>query len=245
MVAIVTGASSGIGRAIAIALAGDGYTVILVGRDTKKLKEVQAKLKKEFPKQKFYIASVLLEKYTNIERFLNDTDIPVKESTVLVNCAGTSLGGNVLSASKTEWDHNIAVNLSAPFFLTQAIVRAMVDNRAKGSIVNIASLAGVVGAKKPGYAASKAGLIGLTKSIAQEVGQFGIRVNAIVPGAVDTEFIADWNADNRQTIINKTPLGRIASPEEIAAIVSFLVSGNASFLTGVVINATGGQYLGS
>lgn len=245
MVAVVTGASSGIGRAVAIALAGDGYSVILVARDMKKLEEVQEKLKKEFPKQKFYIAEVALERYANIERFLTEADIPVKKSTVLVNCAGTSLGGDVFSANKTEWDHNIAVNLSAPFFLTQAIVKIMIDRKTKGSIVNISSLAGVVGAKKPGYAASKAGLIGLTKSIAQEVGQFGIRVNAVVPGAVDTGFIADWNRDKRQTIIKKTPLGRIASPEEIAAIVSFLVSDKASYLTGVVINATGGQYLGS
>lgn len=245
MVAIVTGASSGIGRAIAIALARDGYSGMLLGRNRKRLGEIQRKLTKVFPKQRFYSAAVRLENHADIMRFLSQKDIPFKQVKVVVNCAGISYGGDAFSANKKDWDENIAVNLSAPFYLIQTIAKIMIDQKTKGSIVNIASLAGVVGAKKPGYAASKAGLIGLTKSFALAVGKYGIRVNAITPGAVDTELIADWDKKKREVVIKKTPLGRIALPEEIAAIVSFLVSDKASFLTGMVINATGGQYLGN
>ncbi|PIR64323.1 MAG: hypothetical protein COU63_04470, partial [Candidatus Pacebacteria bacterium CG10_big_fil_rev_8_21_14_0_10_36_11] len=170
--------------------------------------------------------------------------LPNKEWTVLVNNAGVSVGGKLLDGSLAHWNLMMNVNLTAPFVLSQAFAKNSQENNIKGSIVNISSMVGVIGAKKPGYAASKAGLLGLTKAIAMQAGP-NIRCNAIYPGAMDTPMTADWDAETRKKIEAGTPIGRIADPREIAQIVAFLADDQqSSYLTGAVINATGGQYLG-
>jgi len=136
------------------------------------------------------------------------------------------------------------VNLTAPFILSQLFANNSKKHDIKGSIVNVSSMVGIIGAKKPGYAASKAGMLGLTKSIAMQSGP-NIRCNAIYPGAMDTPMTADWDEEIRKKISAGTPIGRIADPKEIAQIVAFLADEKqSSFLTGSIINATGGQYLG-
>jgi NAD(P)-dependent dehydrogenase (short-subunit alcohol dehydrogenase family) len=162
----------------------------------------------------------------------------------LVNNAGVSVGGNAYTQLLSEWDLMMSVNLTAPFLLSQKFILNAKNRQLTGSLVNIASMVGWVGAKKPGYAASKAGIMGLTKAFAMQVGP-KIRVNAICPGAMATPMTADWNEDVRMKIIENTPIGRIAEPKEIAAVVSFLLNEQQSgYLTGSIINATGGQYLG-
>jgi NAD(P)-dependent dehydrogenase (short-subunit alcohol dehydrogenase family) len=244
MVAIITGATGGIGKTICQVLARDGYDIVLVARTKALLLKETKKLQRLYPKQHFYTAMVNLESSEEIQNFFSRKDIPFSQTTVLVNNAGISLGDDIFHLAEKDWDISLSVNLKAPFLLMQRVVSTMKKNKKRGSIVNISSVAGLIGARKPSYAASKAGLIGLTKAVARSVGEYNIRVNAIAPGAVDTDLIADWDEHKRQMIIHQTPLQKIAKPEEIAEIVSFLVSDKSSFITGAVINASGGQFLG-
>lgn len=241
---IITGASGGIGQAISLVLARDGYDLLLVGRNEIKLMALQEELKRSFPANSFFTARVDVQSSEAIHALFKRKDIPFTSLYGLVNNAGIAIGGDIFTLREEDWDADISVNLKAPFLFSQHVVRVMRDHNKKGSIVNIASLAGVVGAKKSNYSSSKAGIIGLTKSIAQNVGLFGIRVNAIAPGAVDTDLIADWDEKKRKEIAGKTLIGRIAEPKEIAEVVGFLISDKASFLTGTVVNASGGQYMG-
>jgi len=241
--ALITGATGGIGRAISGALARDGLDLFLTARSENNLSDLRAKLAHQFPERTISVRSGDLSDSSFIEDlfklYLTNTDL-----SVLVNNAGISIGTDIFSLSVADWEATIAVNLTAPFLLTRAALPILAA-RGGGSIINIASLAAVQGASKPNYAASKAGLIGLTKSTAQSVGGVGIRANAIIPGAVDTDMIADWNVENRAVVIDRTSLRRIASPNEIADVVSFLASDKSRFITGTAINVTGGQYLGN
>ncbi|MCX6794009.1 MAG: SDR family NAD(P)-dependent oxidoreductase [Candidatus Gottesmanbacteria bacterium] len=224
MVAIVTGASGGIGKAICQTLARDGYDIVLLAQDRATLTKGAKALQHIYPKQHFYTAVVDLEKPQEIRTFFLRKDMPFSQVTVLVNNAGVSIGDDIFSISEKDWDTSLAVNLKAPFLLMREIIRWMKKYKLSGSIINIASIAAFIGAKKPNYAASKAGLIGLTKAVARSVGQYNIRVNAIAPGAVDTDLIADWNEHKRKEVISQTVLKKIARPEEIAETVSFLAS---------------------
>ncbi len=245
MVAIVTGATGGIGVAICRTLAGDGYDLIMLAKNQKKLLQEAKRLRHDYPKQRFYTEVAHLDKPKEIQRIFIKKNLPLSTITILVNNAGTSVGDDIYNLTEKDWDTSLSVNLKAPFLLIQQVLRLMKQHRQKGCIVNISSITGLIGARKPNYAAAKAGLIGLTKTVARSAGKYGIRVNAIAPGAVDTNLIADWDQKKRQAITRQTPIGRIADPQEIADIVSFLVSEKARFITGAVINATGGQYLGS
>lgn len=239
--ALVTGASGGLGQAICKVLAERGYTIIAIARTPQK--ELEARLSFLGEKLEQAIGGVDFSSPENLQKHITAI-LPHKNWSVLVNNAGVSQGGRLIDGTLEDWNTMLAVNLTAPFLLSQLFVQNAQAHNLKGSIVNISSMVGVVGAKKPGYAASKAGLIGLTKSIALQVGP-NIRCNAIYPGAVDTPMIADWDAQTRETIAKNSPVGHIAHPEEIAKIVAFLADDNeSSFMTGTALNATGGQYLG-
>ncbi len=244
MVAIITGASGGIGKAICRTLARDGYDIVLLVRDAARLTNETKTLERLYPKQRFYGAVVDLEQPAEIRTFFLRKDIPFARVSVLVNNAGVSVGDDIFTISEKDWDTSLTVNLKAPFLLIQEVVRRMKKYKISGSIINIASIAALVGARKPNYAAAKAGLIGLTKAVAQSAGPYNIRVNAVAPGAVDTALIADWDKERRQAVIGRTVLHKIARPEDIAEIISFLASDKSSFITGAVINASGGQFLG-
>lgn len=241
MIALVTGAAGGLGIAICEALAAKDFKIVavdLVGEE--KIKE---KLKGIGGNLELAVGGVDFAKPETILASLGSF-LPNKDWTVLVNNAGVSVGGKLLDASLADWNLMMDINLTAPFILSQAFVKNANENGIDGSIINISSMVGIIGAKKPGYSASKAGLIGLTKSVAMQSGP-NVRCNAIYPGAINTPLTADWDKETREKIIAGTPIGRIAEPTEIAGIVAFLADKKESgFLTGSVINATGGQYLG-
>ncbi len=239
--ALVTGASGGLGKEICKTLAQKGFEIVAVDLlETQKLKKELADIGTNL---KTIIGGVDFSKPETIIEALGQI-VTDKNWTVLVNNAGISLGGKLMDSTLQQWNLMMNVNLTAPFILCQAFAQNNKKNNTAGSIINISSMVGIVGAKKPGYAASKAGIIGLTKSIAMQSGP-NIRCNAIYPGAMDTPMTADWDEETRKKIVENTPIGRIAKPQEIASIVGFLADDSQSgYLTGSVINATGGQYLG-
>lgn len=240
--ALITGATGGIGRAVSAALAGEGFDLFITGTSHQPLKELAAFLHTQFPERSFEYKAGDLSKQTFIERLFKD-HLSSTKLTAVVNNAGVSLGSDIFETSLDDWNLSMAVNLTAPFLITQYSL-PIIKKSGGGAIVNIGSLAAVQGAKKPGYAASKSGLIGLTKSAAVSAGKDNIRVNAIIPGAVDTELISDWDKEKRAAVSEQSPLKRIAEAEEIASVVSYLLSDKAAFITGATINATGGTYLG-
>ena len=239
--ALITGAGGGLGSSIIHTLAKKGLRIIAIDRMT------QSELENKFADIK-----------DSIELFLGGVDfslpqevhktflslLPHRELSILVNNAGVSVGGNLESSTLDDWNLMMNVNLTVPFILSQEFVKNARQCNIKGSIINISSMVGIIGAKKPGYAASKAGMLGLTKSVAMQAGPT-IRCNAIYPGATATPMTADWDEETKNKIVKNTPIGHIAQPVEIAQIVSFLADDEQSgYLTGSIINATGGQYLG-
>lgn len=240
-IALITGAAGGLGKQICRTLATDGFHIIAL--DLHKTETLRNKLADVSNNLIQTIGGVDFNNPASVMDSLNPL-LPNKYWTVLVNNAGVSTGGNLLDSTLEEWNLMINVNLSAPFILSQAFVKNSQHHNIKGSIINISSMVGIIGGKKPGYAASKAGLLGLTKSIAMQAGP-SVRCNAIYPGAINTPMTADWNKEKKSKIAANTPIGRIAEPTEIANIVAFLANEQKSgFLTGSIINATGGQYLG-
>ena len=235
--ALVTGASRGIGAAIARRLDRDGFRVWIHYRESGEAAEA---LLKEIQRSggdgrllPFDVASAAA-----IEAEL----LPVLESEgpveVLVNNAGVTRDGLVARMSDDDWDSVLATNLSGPFRVTRAVLRGMMKAR-RGRIVNIASIAGQVG--NPGqanYSAAKAGLVGLTRSLAREYARRNILVNAVAPGFVETDMTAGLP---REDIVSKIPLGRPGTREEIAGVVSFLCSEDAAYVTGQVIAVNGGM----
>lgn len=239
--ALVTGAAGGLGKAICEVLAQRGYSLIAL--DIAPENVIREKLSSLSDKLEIVMGGIDLSHSQTLQPTIEKI-LPHKDWSVLVNNAGISLGGKLPDASLADWNTMMSVNLTAPFLLSQLFIRNAMQHNNRGSIINISSMVGLVGAKKPGYAASKAGLLGLTKSVAMQSGPL-VRCNAVYPGAMDTPMTADWDEPTRQTIIKNTPLARIPKPEEIAKIVAFLADENESgFITGAALNATGGQYLG-
>ena len=162
---------------------------------------------------------------------------------ILVNNAGVTKDGLAVRMKETDWESVVTTNLSGPFYATQQVLSGMMRER-WGRIVNISSVVGEMGnAGQANYAASKAGLIGLTKALAKEVGSRNITVNAIAPGFIETDMTNVLTAELRQKMIDETPLRRMGSPDDIAAAVKFLVSDEAAFITGHVLDVNGGIYM--
>lgn len=240
-IALVAGASGGLGKKICLLLAERGFRIVAV--DLLSTQELTENLSEISDQLELVIGGVNFSKPESIIASLGSF-LPNENWSVLVNNAGVSVGGKLLDSTLDQWNLMMNVNLTAPFVLSQAFVQNCKQFNIAGSIINISSMVGIIGAKKPGYAASKAGLLGLTKSIALQSGPL-VRCNAIYPGAINTPLTADWDDETRKKIIENTPIGRIAEPEEIAKIVAFLADNEQSgYITGVALNATGGQYLG-
>lgn len=238
---IVTGASQGIGEAIAFELSREGANVVLVDIQEEKLKAVADKIKNHNGKAFTFRADVsrLDEVTAVVEAVLKDH----QKIDHLVNNAGIAKDNLLMRMSEEEWDAVLAVNLKGVFNFSKAVIRNMIGNR-YGRIVNISSVVGLMGnVGQCNYAASKAGIIGLTKSLAREVAARGITVNAVAPGFIATTMTESLPAEVKQTFLGFIPMKRFGAAEDIARVVRFLLSDEAAYITGQVINVNGGMVM--
>jgi len=239
-VAIVTGGSRGIGRAIALCLAERGarVTVNYIAGNEAEAKETASRI--QSGGGECIVVEADVRRPEDVQRLMDETLKAFGKVDVLVNNAGITRDDLLLRMSDEEWDEVMATNLRAAFLCTRAALRPMIRQR-WGRIVNVGSVAGIVGnAGQANYAASKAGLIGFTKAVAKEVASRGITANVIAPGFVETKLTDELTEAQRQAIMSQTPLGRAATPEEIAPAAAFLASEEASYITGHVLTIDGG-----
>jgi 3-oxoacyl-[acyl-carrier protein] reductase len=240
-VSIITGASQGIGESIALNLAQNGAQTILVDIQKKKLDEVAQKIEDIHGKAFAYEADV-----SDTSQVLELVETLIKnhgELHHLVNNAGITRDNLLMRMKEDEWDAVMAVNLKGVFNFSKAVIRHMIRNR-YGRIVNISSVVGLIG--NPGqtnYSASKAGVLGLTKSLAREVASRGITVNAVAPGFIETAMTESLPEDVQKQFLDVIPMGRFGTAQEVAQAVKFLISEEASYLTGQVINVNGGLFM--
>ena len=237
--ALVTGASGGIGEAIAKALHGRGATVAISGTKREKLDALAAILK-----DRVKVLPCDLADRAAVGKLAGEAEKALGNLDILVNNAGITKDNLFMMMKDDEWDKVIAVNLTSTFTLIKGAVRGMMRRRF-GRIINITSISGIIG--NPGqanYAASKAGLIGMTKSMAREVASRNITCNAVAPGFIETSMTAALSEEFRQTAVKSIPLGRVGAPEDVASAVSFLASDEAAYITGHVLNVNGGLLMG-
>ncbi|MFN0063332.1 MAG: 3-oxoacyl-[acyl-carrier-protein] reductase [Myxococcaceae bacterium] len=241
-VALVTGGSRGIGRACAVALGEKGATVVLtyVGNEAaaaEAVGKVQAVGGKAFAARLDVADSIACAAL--VDQVVKDHG----RLDVLVNNAGIALDGLALRVKDDDWDKQMATNLRGAFALCRAAARPMMKQRV-GAIINLTSVVGEMGnTGQVAYSASKAGLIGMTKSLARELASRNIRVNAVSPGFIDTEMVAHLSAELRAKMAETIPLGRLGSAEEVARSVRFLASDDATYVTGEVLRVNGGMYM--
>lgn len=237
--ALITGAGKGIGKAIALALAKEGVNIILVARTQEEIDSVAAKVRSLRVKALAITADVADINSVNsaVEKALAEFGT----IDILINNAGITKDNLLMRMSEEDFDKVIEINLKSVFNMTKAVQKVMLKNR-KGSIVNISSVVGVKGnAGQANYAASKAGMIGFTKSVALELGSRNIRCNAIAPGFIETEMTAKLNEDVVQGWRDSIPLKRGGTPEDVANACLFLASDMSAYVSGQVLNVCGGM----
>jgi 3-oxoacyl-[acyl-carrier protein] reductase len=241
-IALVTGASQGIGRACALELARAGATVALAARNESKLAEVAAEIEAAGGHAAAFALDVASEdSIKSVIKAIHDRFGKVE---ILVNNAGITRDTLVLRMKRPDWDEVLSTNLTGAFLLTQAVLGPMLRNR-WGRIINVSSVVGRTGqAGQVNYAASKAGLIGLTRALAREVASRGITVNAVAPGYIETHMTAGFDEKMRDAMIAQIPLGRPGTDLEIAQSVGFLASEAAAYITGHVLDVNGGMFMG-
>ena len=239
-VAVVTGAGRGIGHAIAVRLANEGARVASVSRSEANAQRTAVEINGSTPDvSRAYAVDVadhaaVQKTGTQILEDFGRVDI-------LVNNAGVTRDGLAMRMSQEDWDVVIDTNLKGAFNFVQAFIRSMAKQRS-GRIINISSVVGLMGnAGQVNYSASKAGLIGLTKSLARELAGRGITVNAVAPGLIETDMTGVLSDEIRQSILEKVPLGKLGQPNDIAAAVEYLASAEASYVTGQVLTVDGGM----
>jgi len=241
-VALVTGASQGIGRACALALAEGGATIAAAARNEDKLNGLVQEIEGRGGKAAAFKLDV-----TNEEAIKSTTKAAIAQLgkiDILVNNAGITRDQLLMRMKRADWDDVIATNLTAPYLLIQAVIGSMLKQR-WGRIINITSINGQMGqAGQANYASSKAGLIGLTMSVAREVGSRSITCNAVAPGWIDTAMTAEIAPELKDKMVTAVPLGRPGTDMEIAAAVRFLASEEAAYITGHVLNVNGGMLMG-
>lgn len=234
--ALVTGATGGIGEAIARALHAQGATIGISGRNTDKLDALAADLK-----ERVHVLTADLSDLAAIDQLVSDAEAAMGQIDILVNNAGLTRDNLSMRMKDEEWNEVINVNLTATFKLAKAVQRGMMKRR-WGRIVNIASVVGVMG--NPGqcnYVASKAGMIGWSKAMAQEVASRGITVNCVAPGFIATSMTEVLTDDQKGKISSTIPMGRMGAANDIASAVAYLASEEANYVTGATIHVNGGM----
>lgn len=239
----ITGGGSGIGRQAALVMARTGRDVVVGDRDPSAL----ALLRKEAEAEHLCIhtADLELRSETSVREFVQKAAAQANGLAGLVCSGGVSPVVPVLEMTKDHWDLVLDINLTGTFIAAQEAARIMVDQGRGGSIVTVSSSMGASGGR-PGfahYAASKAGVIGLTKTLAIELGANGIRVNCVAPGAVDTPLFRETVGETVAKTWSKSPLGRVGEPQDIAEAIEFLLTERSSWITGQVIHVNGGVYM--
>jgi len=237
-VALITGGARGIGKAIAIRLADDGAKVAIVDMSDAGA-ETARDIEQASGRATTYVKADISNE-ADVKRAVAEVEAVLGPIDILVNNAGITRDNLMLIMSESDWDAVLTVNLKGAFLMSKAVLRGMIKRR-KGSIVSISSVVGRRGnAGQANYSAAKAGLIGLTKSLAREVASRNVRVNAVAPGYIETDMTAALSEQARKALVDAIPLGRIGSPDTVADAVAFLAGDSASFITGVVLPVDGG-----
>jgi 3-oxoacyl-[acyl-carrier protein] reductase len=239
-VALVTGASQGIGEAIALDLAAEGATVLLLDVQKEKLEGVRDRIQERMGQAEVYTADV--SRFEEVGGVVESALQAYGRIDLLVNNAGITRDSLLLRMKDEDWDAVLAVNLKGVFNVTRAVLRSMVQNR-WGRIVNLASVVGLMGnAGQANYAASKAGVIGFTKSVAREVAARGITVNCVAPGYIATAMTDRLPDEVKKAFLEIIPMKRLGTPADVSAAVKFLLSDGAAYITGQVLGINGGMY---
>jgi 3-oxoacyl-[acyl-carrier protein] reductase len=241
-VALVTGASQGIGRACALRLAKDGATVAVAARNQEKLNELVAEITAAGGQAAAFALDVADEE--QVKAITKAVIAQFGKIDILVNNAGITRDQLVMRMKRADWDLVLQTNLTSAYLCIQSVIPSMLKQR-WGRIINITSVFGQMGqAGQANYSASKAGLIGLTMAIAREVGSRNITSNAVAPGFIETAMTAVLSEEFKQAAVKQIPLGRVGTSEDVASAVAFLASDEASYITGHVLNVNGGMLMG-
>jgi len=241
-IAVITGGTRGIGRSICIRLAKEGYKIYFsyLSENPENANKTEAQIADIGG-----IAKGIRTNMSNadeVQTFFKSILEEEKQIHVLVNNAGVSIDQLLVQMKESDWDHMLQVNLKGTFLSMKAVSRSMIKHR-YGRIVNMSSVVGVNGNPgQAGYAASKAGIIGLSKSVALELASRNITVNVVAPGFIQTDMTAEISEKAKDQICSRIPSGRIGQPDDISGVVAFLVSEDASYITGQVIHVNGGLY---
>tara|TARA_X000001036_G_scaffold268033_1_gene248836 strand:- start:280 stop:1017 length:738 start_codon:yes stop_codon:yes gene_type:complete len=235
---LVTGASGGIGKAIAMQLSSSGADLCLTGRNKSELENLQKIIGGN--------CQIIISDLSNSEGINNLADQAQKimgQIDILVNNAGITKDNLFMRMSEDDWNEVININLNSIFKLTKQLIKGMIKRR-DGRIINITSVIGVAGgAGQSNYSASKAGIIAMSKSLAQEVGSRSVTVNSIAPGFIETNMTAELSDDRKEDILRSISIGRLGRPDDIAGAVCFLASDKASYITGQTIHINGGMLM--
>ena len=236
--ALITGASGGIGKEIANILIKHNAQVCISGRNLDELNAL-----KELLGEKCHVVTCDLSKKDEIIELIKKTDEILGHIDILINNAGITKDNIFLRMSESEWEDVLNVNLNSTFSILKLITKGMIKRR-YGRIINISSVVGVTGgAGQVNYSASKAGLIGLTKSLSQEVATRNITVNCIAPGFIETPMTEQLDDKRKDAILNSIPMNRIGTPEDLSSAIIFLASQESSYITGQTIHINGGLYM--
>jgi 3-oxoacyl-[acyl-carrier protein] reductase len=239
-VALITGASRGIGRVIAENMAKAGYDIAICYSGNESAAQETISICKKYGVQAMYVKADV-SNADDVANMFSEVKSLLGPVNVLVNNAGITKDGLLLRMTEEDFEKVVDINLKGAFLCTKAAIKDMLKAK-KGSIINITSIVGVTGnAGQANYSASKAGLIGFTKSVAKEYGSKGITVNAVAPGFIQTAMTDNLPEEVKSAYLKQIPLGRFGTPEDVASVVEFLASEKAAYVTGQVIEVTGGM----
>lgn len=243
-VAVVTGASQGIGRACALKLAHCGANVALVARSQQKLEEVAREVESAGTPSRAFVIPADIANEDQIKSAFKSIIAQLDKVDILVNNAGITRDQLIMRMKRADWDTVLNTNLTSAYLCTQQAITSMLKQR-WGRIINVTSVFGQMGqAGQANYASSKAGLIGLTMAVARELGSRSITCNAVAPGFIETAMTSSLSEELKQSALKMIPLGRIGTAEEVANCVAFLASEEAAYITGHVLNVNGGMLMG-